>query len=143
MHARLLLAAIVFPLVNLTAQPQGAAARSGPTPTARSDSTRRDQARGRSSSIERKRCDVTTAKSPGVGIRERVRSAAFVGLPDAGAGAPDAGSLLPGGFSPYPMPGGVARAMYAEPGERVYFPRRDETGLAHGAARGSLPTCRS
>jgi hypothetical protein len=112
-------------------------------PTARADSTRRDQARGGSASIDRKRCDVTTAKSPAVRTRERVRSAVFIGLPDGGAGAPDAGGGLPGGFSPYPMPGGLARAMYVEPGERVYFPRRNETGLAHGLAGGGVPVCRS
>ena len=122
MRARLLLAVIVVPAFTLTAQQQGGAAPSGATTAAQAASAGLEQAPARSASIDDKRFDITPAKRRGVGILERLRSAVYLGVLDSGA-AEDL-SLLAGGFSPYPMPAGVALRVYAEAGEKVFPARR-------------------
>lgn len=122
MRARLLLAGIVFPAFTLTAQPQGAAP-SGATPAARAGNARLVQAHARLVSIDHRRLDITPANRNHVRLLERRGSAAFLGVLDSEVGAAEEVSLLAGRFSPYPMPDGVGRAMYVEPGEGVYFAR--------------------
>lgn len=95
MRARLLLAGIAFLAIGLSAQPQGVAPTSGATPAVRAGSARLHPA----------------------------RPAVFLGVPDTEVGAAEEVGVLAGGFSPYPMPGGVARAMRAEPGEPLYRAR--------------------
>jgi hypothetical protein len=119
MRARLLLAVIVVPAFTLTAQQEGGAAPSGAT-TARAASERLRQARARSASIDDKRVDKTPANRTSARILERLRSAVRVGVIDTEAGAAEDISLLPAGFSPYPMPWGIARAAFAEAAEKVY-----------------------
>ena len=121
MRARLLLAGIVFPAFTLTAQPQASAATSRATPAARAGNTRLDPAHARLVSIDHKRFNIAPANRSHVRLLERRRSAVFLGVLDSEVGAAEEVSLLAGRFSPYPMPGGVGRAMYAEPGEGAYF----------------------
>ena len=123
MRARLLLAVIVFPAFTLTAQQQGGAAPSGATTAARAASARLGP-HAPSASIDDKRIDIAPGNRSRVGILERLRSAVYLGFLDTEAGAAEDGTLPAGGFSPYPMPAGVARAVYAEPGEKVYAARR-------------------
>lgn len=123
MRARLLLAVIVFPAFTLSGQ-QGAGTPSGATTAPRAASAPLRQTHARSASIDDKRTDITRANRSGARILERLRSAVFLGVLDTEAGAADGASSLAGGFSPYPMPGGVARAAYAEPGEKMYPARR-------------------
>ncbi len=124
MRARLLLAAIVFPAFTLTAQQRGNGAPSGASTAARAGSARLDQAHVRLASIDERRIHTTPANRSRVRILERLRSAVFLGGLDTEAGAAEDMSLLAGGFSPYPMPAGVARAVYAGPGEKVHPARR-------------------
>src|SRR6478672_4287584 len=124
MRARLLLAVIVFPAFTLTAQQQSGAAPSGTRASALAVSARRAQAHARSRSMDDKRFDITPANRSAVPILERLRTAVFLGVLDTEAGAAGDASLLSGGYSPYPMPGGVARALDADPGEKVYPARR-------------------
>jgi hypothetical protein len=53
-------------------------------------------------------------------ILERLRLSVLLGVFDDEAGAVEDVSLLAGRISPYPMPVGVARSVYAEPGRKVY-----------------------
>ena len=114
MRARLLLAVIAFPAFTLTAQQQGG----GATSRATAGVTRLRQAQVRGASIEDKR-DVTRASASGARILERLRLALLLGVFDDEAGAPEDVSILAGRISPYPMPGGIARPVYAAPGEKV------------------------
>ena len=115
MRARLLLAVIVFPAFTLAAQQQGGTGTSRAT----AGIARLRQAHARSASIDEKR-DITPASSRGARTLERLRLALLLGVFDDEAGAPEDLSLLSGRISPYPMPGGAARPVYAEPGEKVY-----------------------
>jgi hypothetical protein len=119
---RLLLAAVVVPAFTLSAQPQGAASASGAKTAARPGSARLDQARARSASIDDRRVDVTPANLSGV--LDRLRTAVSLGVLDTEAGAADDLSLVAGRISPYPMPWGIARAVYAESGRTVYPAKR-------------------
>ena len=114
MRARLLLAVIVSPAFTLAAQQQGGAAPSRAT----AGVTRLRQAQVRAASIEDKR-DITRASASGARILERLRLALLLGVFDDEAGAPEDVSVLAGRISPYPMPGGIARPVYAAPGEKV------------------------
>jgi hypothetical protein len=115
MCARLLLAVIVFPAFTLGAQQQGGTGTSRAT----AGFARLRQAHARSASIDDKRV-ITPASASGARILERLRLALLLGVFDDEAGAPEDVSLLAGRISPYPMPGGVARPVYAEPGGKVY-----------------------
>ena len=124
MRARLVLAVIVLPAFTLPAQQQSGTAPSGTRASARAGSARHAQAAARPRSIDDKRFHITPANRSAVPILERLRSAVFLGVLDTEAGAAGDASLLSGGYSPYPMPGGVARALDADPGEKVYVARR-------------------
>ena len=120
MRARLLLAAIVVPAFTVTAQPQGGAATSGATPAARAGSARVGQARARSAWIDDELLASTRATRSDDLILERLRSAVFLGALDPEPRAAEDVSFVGGAFSVYSMPGGVFRAVHAEPGEQSY-----------------------
>jgi len=124
MRARLLLAVIVFPAFTLTAQPHGNDAPIGASTAARAGSARLEKARARSASIDDKSFATTPANRSGAGMLERLRSAVSFGTLDTEARAAEEVRSLAGGFSPYPMPGGVALRVYSEPGEKVHPARR-------------------
>ena len=118
MRARLLLAAIVLTAFTLSAQQQRGAAASRAT----AGSTPR-QAHAHSESIGEPRHS-TPANVSGARILDRLRVSVLLGVFDDEASAPEDVRLLAGRVSPYPMPGGVARPVYAEPGEAVYTATR-------------------
>ena len=124
MRARLLLAGMAFPAFSLTAQPSGRAAASGATPAARAGSAPLDPAHARLVSVGRKRFDAAPAKRSNAPVLESLRSSVILGVLDTDVGAAEEASLLARGFSPYPMPGRVARAKYTELGESTYFASR-------------------
>ena len=117
MRARLLLAAIVSPAFTLSAQ-NGGLVPSRANNAARAASARLDQAHARSASIDARRFAFTPAHLSGV--LDRLRTAVSLGVLDTEAGAVDDLSLVEGRISPYPMPWGTARAVYAEPGRKAY-----------------------
>ena len=121
MRARLLLAAIVSPAFTLSAQ-NGRPVSSGAMTAASAGIVRLDQPHARSASIDGKRVDVTPAIPSGV--LDRLRTAVSLGVLDTEAGAEDDLSLVAGRISPYPMPWGIARAVYAESGRTVYPAKR-------------------
>ncbi len=114
MRARLLLAVIAFPAFTLTAQQHSGAASSHAT----AGIARFRHAAARSASIDDRR-GIAPSNVSGARILERLRLALLLGVFDDEAGAPDDVSALAGRISPYPMPGGIARPVYAAPGEKV------------------------
>jgi hypothetical protein len=124
MRARFLLAAIVLPAFTLSAQQKGSAGPGGATTAPPAGSARRHAAHVQSASTEAKRVDISPASLSGVRVRERRRSAAVVHMVDKDVGAAEDVSLLALGFSAYPMPWGVAKGGYAEPGENLTRAKR-------------------
>jgi len=113
MRARLLLAAIVLTAFTLSAQQQ----------RGRDGSAGLHQAHAHSASIADRR-DITPAKVSGDRILDRLRQSVLLGVFDDEAAAAQEVSVLAGPVSPYPMPGGIARPVYAEPRETVDPARR-------------------
>ena len=120
---RLLLAALLFPAVTLSAQQQGGAP-SGATISAAARSARLDAARARSASIDGKRFDITPADFSGVTSLERLRSGVFLGVLDNEAGAAEDVSLPAGRFNLYLTQVGGTWTAYAESGGKVYPAKR-------------------
>ena len=119
---RILLTAVVVPAFTLSAQPRGGDTPSTAKAAARAGSARLDQRHARFASIDGKRFDITPATTSGV--LDRLRTAVSLGVLDSDAGAVDDVSFGAGRVSPYPMPWGIARGVYAESGGKVYPAKR-------------------
>jgi hypothetical protein len=123
MHARrYILATLVFPVLTLSAQAQGAP--NGATIAAAARGARLDHARARSASIDGKRFDITPADMSGVTSLEHLRSGVFLGVLDNDAGAAEDVSLPKGRFNLYLTQMSGAWTAYAESGGKVYPAKR-------------------
>ena len=121
---RLILSALLFPTLALSAQQQqGGAAPSAATISAAARSARLDRARARSASIDGKRFDLTPADFTGL-TPERARAGVYLGVLDNEATAAEDVSLPAGRFNLYLTQTNGAWTAYAEQGGRLYPAKR-------------------
>src|SRR5215204_5780220 len=125
MHTRrLILSALLFPMLALSAQQQqGGAAPSGATIAAAARSARLDRAHARSASIDGKRFDITPAEFTGL-TAERFGSGVFLGVLDNEAGAAEDVGIPTGRFNLYLAQVNGTMTAYAEQNGRIFPAKR-------------------
>jgi hypothetical protein len=122
---RLIVSALVLPLVTAAAQQQqGSAPPSAATIVAKAKAAKLDRAHAKTAAINGKKYNIVPADFSGISSREQLSNGLFLGVLDNEAGLSEDVSLPPGQFNLYLTQSSGGWEAYAEQNGRLYKAKR-------------------
>jgi hypothetical protein len=122
---RLIVSALVLPLVTAGAQQQqGSAPPSAATIVAKAKAAKLDRAHAKTAAINGKKYNIVPADFSGISSREQLSNGLFLGVLDNEAGLSEDVSLPPGQFNLYLTQSSGGWEAYAEQNGRLYKAKR-------------------